>query len=298
MYIKYTISEAISNTAYTRPSVMLMLNLAIANLLVCLLLMPLTIAYGIQVLADREGCALSGILCRIASAFGMLPLVSAYIVSLMAVDRVIYLKKPLRYEKIVTPCKMLTAILGVWLFFIISSGAIIILTSWFPTTDMDTLCFPFSIGTHTYLAIFFCLLVFFPEIIELACCVYIIYVTRRHLMRRFHGMLFRLGSVRFQSQRTKEIQRTRREKEYKKGQLQMVKLFAAFFTTSFLTAVVAFVFSLVGGNNFSLISYLAILSHSILLPLMEVYLTHEVRSAILNTFFARCGGTHTHCCKR
>ena len=60
----------------------------------------------------------------------------------------------------------------------------------------------------------------------------------------------------------------------------------------------AIAFNYVGGNVYSFISYLLILSRSILLPLMEVYLTHEVRSAILNTFFARCGGTHTHCCKR
>ena len=121
-------------------------------------------------------------------------------------------------------------------------------------------------------------------------------------MQRLHGMLLRLGSVRVQNQRAKvgvRTQRTRREKEYKKGQLQMVKLFAAFFTTSFLTAVVAFVFGYIGGNVFSSISYLTILSRSILLPLMEVYLTHEVRSAILNTFFGRYGDTHTHssCCK-
>ena len=49
------IGIVIKKKLLTRPSVMLMLNLAIANLLACLLVMPLTLAYGIQVLADREG---------------------------------------------------------------------------------------------------------------------------------------------------------------------------------------------------------------------------------------------------
>ena len=296
------IGIVIKKKLLTRPSVMLMMNLAIANLLVCLLVMPLTIAYGIQVLADKKGCTLTGILCQTAVIFSLLPLVSTYVVALMAVDRVIYLKKPLRYERIVTPCKMFAAILGVWLFSFITLIALIILNGLLPRTELydNLLCFPFSIAAaHSYLTIVLGLLIFSPEIVELVCCVYIIYIARRHLLRRFHGMLSRFGSVRVQTQSaTKDKVQKGREKEYKKGQLQIVKLFAAFFTTSFLTAIAAFAFGLVGSNVFSLLSYLTILSRSILLPLMEVYLTHEVRSAILNTFFARCGGTHTHCCKR
>ena len=286
---------------FTRPSFILLLNLAITNLLTCLLFMPLTIAYGIQVLADSKGCTLTSKLCQIAGFFSGMPLVSTYTVVLMAVDRVIYLKKPLRYGDIVTPCRMCTAILGVWLFCFVISITVIILNAVLlkPNAEFNTLCFPISIGAlHEYLNIFLWFVLLFPEAVELVCWVCIIYIARKHLKRKLHGVLSHFGSTRVQTQRTKvRVQKRRDPKEYKKGQLQLVKLFAAFFATSFLTAFVVIVCGSFRSNASKLISYLTVLSHSILLPLMEVYLTQETRSAILNVF-ARCSGTHTHCCKR
>lgn len=48
--------------------------------------------------------------CQTGTLFTMLPLVSIYTVALLAVDRAIYLKKPLIYEQIVTPWRIFFAI--------------------------------------------------------------------------------------------------------------------------------------------------------------------------------------------
>ena len=104
---------------FIRPSVMLLLNLAIANLLICLMFMPFNIVFGILVKGfTPEEFAPMDRACNVFVLQIALirTIASIYTVSLMAVDRTIYLKKPLTYGEIVTPWRMFFAILTVWSF--------------------------------------------------------------------------------------------------------------------------------------------------------------------------------------
>ena len=104
---------------FTQPSLMLMFNLAVTNFLACLLIMPFAIVLGIlpkgMILTDLDK------VCQIGVLLVLLPGVSQYTVALMSVDRVIYLKKPLTYGLTVTPWRMFSAIVIVWILWIVIS---------------------------------------------------------------------------------------------------------------------------------------------------------------------------------
>ena len=89
------IGVIVKKKLFTRPSVMLMLNLAIVNLLVCLLVMPFTIFFGVSVdfknaIAMRD-FFLADKVCQSGILLTMLASVSSMTVALMAVDRALYL---------------------------------------------------------------------------------------------------------------------------------------------------------------------------------------------------------------
>ena len=82
---------------FIRPSLMLMLNLAVTNFLVCLLVMPFPILFGIiaNLREDADKMCQAGVLLV------MLPSLSIHTVAIMSIDRFIYLKNPTTYKQIV-----------------------------------------------------------------------------------------------------------------------------------------------------------------------------------------------------
>ena len=107
---------------FTRPSVMLMLSLAISNFLTCLLAMPFLLVVSLLAKSnsyrDRfitDDFMIFNKICQASFLYVWFQAVSIFTVAMMSLDRVIYLKKPLTYEGIVTPWRMLIAILIVWI---------------------------------------------------------------------------------------------------------------------------------------------------------------------------------------
>ena len=97
---------------------MLLLNLAMANLLLVMLVMPFIIISGIRGEyafggTDKVRCSV----CQVGIVNIILLWVSFHTIALMSVERFTYLKKPLRHNSIVTP-KITAAIVSVWVLSI------------------------------------------------------------------------------------------------------------------------------------------------------------------------------------
>ena len=101
---------------------MVMLSLAISNFLTCLLAKPFLLV--VSLLAKSNSCRdrfmaddfmMLNKICQASFLFVWFQLVSIFTVAMMSLDRVIYLKNPLTYEGIVTPWRMVIAILVVWI---------------------------------------------------------------------------------------------------------------------------------------------------------------------------------------
>ena len=172
---------------YSRPSVMLMFNLAITNLILCVSFMPITIIFGIggpDVFGDTR---IRDEVCRTGLLLVILPQLSLLTNTLMSVDRVFYLKKPLQYHLIVTPWRMFAAIVVAWVISIavsLPSLFIPFLTGYSPVVATCTV-YSHSVNIDTITPHwYFFVLVLQSTIfnhVQLVACIWIIYIVRKQL---------------------------------------------------------------------------------------------------------------------
>ena len=148
----FVIGTILWKRLYKSASVIPMLNLAISNLLVCLLILPFVVVSGYSSefvfgSSDYVRC----IFCSIGSVNAILPIVSIYTLALMSVGRLVYLNKPLHYNSIITPARVLTYLAIVW--------AVSIVIALPPYFGFGSITFSYDISTcvprirgETYLA--------------------------------------------------------------------------------------------------------------------------------------------------
>ena len=105
----------IKEKLYKEPTIVLLLNLVIIDLLMLVVIIPLNIvigAAGEYILGDSDAARCGS--CRIGFLNTFFPVMSVYTVAMMALDRFIYLYKPLRYEKWITIPRILIVLLVTW----------------------------------------------------------------------------------------------------------------------------------------------------------------------------------------
>jgi hypothetical protein len=302
---------------FTRPSVMLMLNLAIANFFICLLFLPFNIVLGVLVKGfNQEEFVPMDKACGAFVLQIALIITSIYIVALMSLDRAVYLKRPLTYKDIVTPWRMFFAIVIVWIFCaalglppLVGFGRVgyvpsLVTCSIYNRDPSD----PHNKSYPAYLI----LVVTFATIgtlIQLVGCACIIYITRKHYIDRLRRVF---DSVRhrehqdFNRQTRRSMRRILESQSssasivlsnYNKSQIQLVKVFGAIFIVSMLTVVPFLAFGtsvLIIGDRMSLvktilhpISYMSMISRSVIYPILEAYMTYETRD-VIKRFFSTC----------
>ena len=260
---------------YSQPSVMLMLNLAIACLLVCLCLMPFTLILGI---GNIIGAVYYYEVCKSSFFFTFLLLTSALTVALMSVDRAIYLKKPLTYKLIVTPLRMLAAIVVVWVSCIALSTPPLftpIMSGFKPNIENCVLNFE---GWHTMLtAVVFAI----ATLVQFIGCGCIVYITRTYLRTRLGRVL----------SFTSESHHTRYNnilKDDSKSQLHLVGVFTVIFINGILSTLVPLVMVAIASATLPLhpflflyaTCYILYLSTSLTYPIIEVTMTHELYAVL------------------
>ena len=288
---------------FTRPSSMLLLNLAVNHLLECFLIMPVTFLFGIGydgIYRERQS------ICRLGVIFIWLGSVSIYTVALMSVDRVIYLKKPLTYGRIVTPRRMFFSIVVIWVFSTVISFA--------PLLRFGEVGYNHNLATCGIIVDeygpYFLLLTalgVLAHLVKLFGFGYIIFIIRKHLLNKLRRSV---GSIRGHRKRTNQDpantnleQRKGSFVQYKRSQLQLLKVFGAIFTVSLLAILpfaAAGILIPIFGDASAVpllytyhISYILVLSKSVIYPLLESYLIHETRAALFK-FCSTC----FCCCKR
>ena len=277
---------------YSQPSVMLMLNLAIASFLVCLCLMSLASITGIgNIFGDHYYDV-----CKTTTFFTFLPLASAQTVSLMSVDRAIYLKKPLTYKLIVTPLRMLVALVVVWVFCIAVASPALFFPRMEGFTPNLANCISNFRGWYSILiAVVFAI----ATLVQFIGCGCIVYITRTYLRTR----LGRVLSFTSQSHHTRNNRRNDILKDYSKNQLHLVGVFTVIFITGILSTLVPLVMIAIASATLPLhpflflyaTSYILYLSTSLTYPIIEVTMTHELRSAVF-TLCPACVAKCKTCC--
>ena len=280
---------------YSQPSVMLMLNLAISSFLVCLLIMPITILFGLggmTVFGDDYDNV-----CKSSFLNFLLALVSALTVALMSVDRVIYLKKPLKYKLIVTPCRTRVAIVLVWI--ISMPGTVTIAVEY----HRDLIYYPYlatCIITAKHYQIFLLMVYTTTIIIQLIGFFCVIYIARSHLKKKLSRSLEFISSIRGRSQR-EDGERSIALNNYRNDMFHLAAIFGASFFLGLLPLVVFLIFAAnaiitfattsrdaLPTIIFSAMAYIFFLSTSLTYPIVEVTMIRELRSAVFELCVTMC----------
>lgn len=277
---------------FTRPSVMLMFNLAIVNFFLCMLVMPFSIAFGIITEKLIKEHKIAHKICQGGGIFViLLLLMSTITIAMMAVDRVIYLKKPLTYSHIVTAWRMFFAIVSAWLLgFALSLPPLLGFGE--VSFDRDTVaCGPLF---KDYYFVVIIIPVALATLVQLSTCLCIIYIARKHISKKLRRALVRMYffPARSPAQQSHQRQALR---EYNKSQLQLVKVFGVIFITSLLTIFPTTVVVILGAISSSIIpqsffpiAYITILSKSVIHPIIESYMTREIYEVTFLPCMRRC----------
>ena len=163
--------------------------------------------------------------CQTAVFLILLPIVSIHTVALLAIDRLIYLKKPMKYQVIVTPRRMLGVIIVVWVLCTgLSIPSLALKTLFHHAVEMqgcvpsfDSLAYVIPVLAESVLVI----------ILQCVVCVWMLCIARNHLKKKFHNSMAEAETLRrvYAANKETTIQNGSKDvqREYNKSQLHLVK---------------------------------------------------------------------------
>ena len=281
---------------FTQPPFMLMLNLALTNSLFFLLVSPFNIVSGIAGEyifgpSDRVRCRV----CQTGIAVAILPVISTHTLSVMSVDRLIYLKRPMTYPKLVTPWRMLAAIACIWVL-----GVLLALP---PVFGFGEVRFSHTVATCIVLVggrtevvpnYFYILLLLaegaVPFLVLCVMYVWVMCIARRYLMKSLHRSLARLSRRRHTRVRSEVL------KQHSKSQMVLVKVFSLVFTSSVITwlPVVPLVVcvAVLGEERvpaaYYTVVYLSYISGAVIHPVLQACMLMEIRDTLKGACCSPC----------
>ncbi len=259
---------------YTQPTVILMLNLTITNLLLCIFVMPFHIISGfageyVFGSSDYVRCCV----CQTGLLNTVLLAVSIHTVSLMSVDRFIYLKRPILYSSIVTPKRMTVAIALVWCVCIAISipplfgfGSIL-----FSFTVVS--CVAYFVGqshlvpNYSYMLLLLIELLV-PIIVVFVMYIWILCIARKNIIQNYN--------------RTKDTMSEGADQNQQRKQFRLVQVFGAIFTAiivTWLPIIICYIVAAIRGRLPTVmysIAYLSLLSETTIHPVIEAILIRDI----------------------
>ena len=111
----YVIISIFRKHLSNEPTMMLLLSLATADFLICIIVLPVTIITGIAdsfIFGDNDYIRCQ--VCQIGLLFHTFSLASMYTVALISVDRFLYIWRPLRYKRYMTVKIVRSLIIAAW----------------------------------------------------------------------------------------------------------------------------------------------------------------------------------------
>ena len=278
----------LQNKLYIQPTVMLLLNLTVTNLLLSLLVMPFNIYIGIRGeyvfgYSDQQRCAV----CQTGIFTIILPCVSLHTLALISVDRFIYLKIPMKYDTTVTKWRVLVAIAIIWVICTVIALP--------PLFGFGEINFSYEVATCTLIFIgqthisqnynYVLLLMIFvtiPVITLFVMYVWIVCIIRSSLVRKLKRSV--------PIARNTESLVVAVTRVHGKSQLRMAWLFSAIFTANIITwlpvigmAVSAGVGDAAPALAFTIV-YLVYLSETVIHPVLMVFIIRDIKEAIAGYF--------------
>ena len=285
---------------YRQPTHLLLLSLALADILMCLLVMPFIIISGIAgefVLGESDYARCK--VCQLGIALVPLGTFSLHILALMSLDRFLFIRYPLRYDNIVTKNKVMTSIVAISILSILLGipplfgfGDIYFDHPTFscsPRFDYMT-----KVTKNVYYLVVVAVEAMLPLSMLITTNVGILYIAQRHIKQIYNTKKSLNNASQLENYHQKLKIKLCQEK-YRK-QLQLMRTFGAIFIAHMITwtpLIIRIFESLIRDSdnhsqwsNFIVIT--SINSLPALHPLLEAWILPEIRRYLTMKFTSLC----------
>ena len=286
---------------YGQPTYILLLNLAIADLLLCVLVMPFTIISGFagEFMFGRNDYVRCRI-CQLGIFFTVLALVTIHILALLSLDRLIYIKYPLKYHEVMTTRRVTVIMICVWAWSIFIST--------FPLFGFGDLAYSPSISIcvvkfteetkltkNIYYPVFLAIVSLILLSVLFACNLWVGCIVQKHI-RKIYSIKKNISSS--EREFIREIKDKLDKTKYLK-QLQFIKVFGAILSANVVTwipLIVRVFYSAIAQRNtpawLMVLVYISVISVAVIHPVIQASLVPELRKYFVRfkTMFLRyCG---------
>ena len=262
----------------------LLLNLAISDFLLCLLVMPQTIVSGfaggyVFGSSDYVRCQV----CQMGLIVTALTLFSVYILGFLSVDRFIFIKFPLNYKKYITVPRVIASVVSAW---VLSISVAVLPFSRFGEiryTHVSSACFLSFMGKSLLYAVFLVMLALIPVTIIIITNIWIFCIVRKQIREVYRVRRTLTSNQERRAQHERMCKMIVKKKNAK--QLKLIRVFGAILIATFVVWF-PFVLNVVVVSTADLSKvplgwyvfiYICINLHAVLHPLIEGYLIPEIK---------------------
>ena len=269
---------------YREPTYILLLNLAAADLLVCVMFMPFTVVSGFAGgftvgTTDSMRCSVCQFIGLQFVFFGYL---TVHILALLSLDRFLFIKYPLKYFKLVTCRKTSLACLCVWILCLLLSLP--------PLFSFGDFVFSLRVSScvinielrarNLYYGILVALEVCIPLTVLFVTNIWVLCIIRKQMRKLYSTKRKRHETVIVFRDKVKT---TLKNSKYVK-QLQLIKVFGGMWIANIITWTPFFIhiigtaiFQSLTSKWFSLYVFINIISYAVIYPIIEASLIPEMR---------------------
>ena len=269
---------------YTQPTIILLLNLVLTDLLVLLLVTPFVVVTGLAGEyvfggSDRVRCEV----CRVDLIVeDTLYLSVLGTITLLALDRFFFIHKPLHYERLVTAKRMLVAVLVMWgmcAFFTLLELAIV------RNVRFDPLLLNCEWDTEIYFHILSIMLILLPYLVILVCNIRVICIVLKNIRAIYK---VQKPSLRSEKRMSRQVFNSRMKHTRNKKQLHLMEVFGAiifFNSMSWLPLVILVIVAVVREavtftipNGYVLFALILFRIEVVIYPILETTLISDIRN--------------------
>ncbi len=294
----FVLAALVYNKFWRVPSTFLLFNLALVDLLTCAFILPfMTVAGfagGVFIFgsSDYERChsCQAGVVIVIWMLY-----TSMHIIAIMSLDRLIYIKRPLQYDKWITIPRMAVILLVIWIFCLLLCIPPLFGFGVIGFSRVVGTCAPLfttrsHLGPGYYYIGFLVLEVMIPLGVLVISNIWLLCFVRKGIKSRFENTYQEKGDARI-SEVNKQA-----KKKYIAQQLRMVKVFGSIFVSNFVTwSPIVFVFIAMAAIGLSNVPpaalgivFFCFLIQAVIHPMLESLLSARVRKIAKKIFCVRC----------
>ena len=279
---------------YSQPTFILLLNLSAIDTLFCVLVMPFHMMVGyagefVLGSSDWVRCAT----CKIGVIVPILSFLSLYSVALMSVDRLVYIKRPLRYNDIVTLKRTALAITLTWLLCTAASlpplfgfGEI----NFLPSVATCTL----DLHSNAYYILLMVGVALLPLLLLVVASLWVVRIAYRQLRETYDTQSSLSGSSVLKEAYLENVCKRAKRKKLRL-QFHLVRVFGAIIVANIMTwlpiMLLAVAALFVGKSDIPLwyktFAYLSFLFQPVLHPILEASLITDIEFP-LSKLLTRC----------